>query len=215
MTAMTARREWFPTGNSVCADTLLATPAGRAHLDGIEPDTRTMNKTLPLSLLAMIFALAALPGVGRAAPGDGGYASLHVPDLAQAVDFFEHAMNCGLISQSAATDAVQVALLDCGHGNVVEVARAPASRALRAQWHAGATHEAIALVADDPLATAKWLRAEGIALVGQPVMIVHGADAGRILVTLRTPWGQPLRLVSSGVEYPLHGTMAATGLATE
>jgi catechol 2,3-dioxygenase-like lactoylglutathione lyase family enzyme len=174
-----------------------------------------VNKTLLLLLTATFFALAALPGVGRAAPADGDYIALHVPDLAKAVDFFNRTMDCDLISKSAASDATQVALLDCGHGAVVELSLGtdPQGQPVRSGGKPG--KEAVALVTDDPAAAAAWLRTRQVTVIGQPVTVAHGADAGRTVVRILTPWGQPLQLVSPRVDDPLHETAGNTRLAAE
>lgn len=169
-----------------------------------------MNKTLLLLLAATLFALAALPGTSRAASGDGDYTSLHVPDLPQAVDFFEHVMDCGLISASAPTDPAQTAVMDCGHGTVVEMIRARP-----AESRARTVRDAIALVTDDPKAAAAWLHARHVRLLGPPTTIARGADAGRTVVTVLAPWGQPLRLISPRAETPMDDATAGSRLAAE
>ena len=57
-----------------------------------------MNNLLRSLLFIVFFALAGLPSLGRAA--SGGYVSLHVPDLPQAIGFFHDVMNCDVIAQS-------------------------------------------------------------------------------------------------------------------
>lgn len=147
--------------------------------------TRSLTARLLLPLLATAFlALATLPAHATP-PGNNGYLAIQVTDLAGAVHFFRSKMNCAPVDASA--DTSQTALLDCGNGNIVSLTRGadPASDAL-----------AGTLVTDDARATATWLRTRHVRIVGGPRVVSEGPGLDQVMVTLVTPWGQPLRLVS-------------------
>lgn len=170
--------------------------------------TPIVNKTL-LAWLAMLFlAFAALPGVTRAGPAAGGYSRLGVPDVPQAVQFFHDVLNCEPIDTG---NAAPVALLDCGHGNIVELshALAPATGSM------ATAPAAIAFTIDDAAAAAAWLRNNHIALLGQPRTVAEGPDAGAVVVRFLTPWGQPLQLVSPASGDSLRAEGTATRLAVQ
>lgn len=147
--------------------------------------TRSVTARLLLPLLATAFlALTTLPA--RAAPpGNSGYLAMQVTDLPAAVHFFRNMLNCAPVDAGA--DTSQTALLDCGNGNIVSLTLG-----------ATAAPHALAgtLVIDDARATAMWLRTRHVRIVGGPSIVAEGPGLDRVSVTLVTPWGQPLRLVS-------------------
>lgn len=172
--------------------------------------TPIVNKTLLAWLTMLFLAFAALPGATRAGPAAGGYSRLGVPDVPQAVQFFHDVLNCEPIDTGNG-DAMPVALLDCGHGNIVELSAVPVPAAGNGA-HAPA---AIAFTTDNAAAAAAWLRSNHIALLGQPRTIAEGPDAGEVVVGFLTPWGQPLQLVSPATNDPLHAESTATRLAVQ
>lgn len=147
--------------------------------------TRSITARLLLPLLATAFlALTTLPA--RATPpGDGGYLALQVADLPGAMHFFHSMLNC--IPVDANADTSQTAILDCGNGNIVS---------LTLGTTAVAHTLAGTLVTDDAGATAAWLRSHHVRIIGGPSVVTEGPDTNEVAVTLLTPWGQPLRLVS-------------------
>jgi catechol 2,3-dioxygenase-like lactoylglutathione lyase family enzyme len=148
--------------------------------------TCVVNNLLRSFLLAVFLALTALPGLGRAAPGD--FVSLRVPDLPQAVGFFHDVMNCDVIAQSAAVNASPAAMLDCGDGITVELVRRTGMPA----------HESgVTFATDNAVAAAAWLRANHV-VVGQLVRTAEGVDDEKVTVDFVTPWGQPMQLISHG-----------------
>jgi catechol 2,3-dioxygenase-like lactoylglutathione lyase family enzyme len=159
-----------------------------------------VNNSLRSLLFAVFLTLAALPGLGRAAPGD--YISLHVPDLPQAVGFFHEVMNCDVIAESNAVSAAAAAMLDCGNGITVE---------LTGQSGRPTSEPGITFATDDAVAAAAWLRANHI-VVGQLVRTAEGVDNEKIVIDFVTPWGQPIQLVSHG---PSDGGSAGTRLAAQ
>lgn len=156
-----------------------------------------MKKNLLALLLLLISTTFAVPGVSRAASPSGDYIALGVPNLPQAARFFQQILNCEVLSGTAINDATAEALLDCGHGTIVDLARASA-----APTHAGrprllATHRSIALVTDNAATAARWLRAHSIRVLGPARHVMRGPEAGLTVVNFLAPWGQRLQLVSS------------------
>ncbi len=145
-----------------------------------------MNKLLRSLLATIFFALATLPGLARASSGD--YLSLQVPDLNQAVGFFQDVMNCSLLGENIRTGTnAPPAMLDCGDGSMVElVVRIGPS-------HPSST---VIFVTDDAVEAAAWLRASHVAIVGQPVRTAEDIRTDKVVVDFVAPWGQPMRLVS-------------------
>lgn len=147
-------------------------------------------KKILLHLLTAFFVVAtALPGVTRAENGDSGYVALQVPDLRQAVVFFNDVMNCRVISQDTGFPGRR-ALLDCGNQTTLELNRSDAAA------HPSDIPPNLRLDTDDAASVVAWLRAQRLQLAGPPRPVVNGPDAGRVAVTFLTPWGQPLQLIS-------------------
>lgn len=151
--------------------------------------TRSITARLLLPLLATAFlALTTLPACATP-PGNSGYLAMQVTNLPNAVHFFRNMLNCVPVDAGAETS--QTALLDCGNGNIVSLTlgTTPASHAL-----------AGTLATDDVRATATWLRAHHVRIVGGPSVVTEGPGLDQVMVTLVTPWGQPLRLVSHATD---------------
>ncbi len=168
-----------------------------------------MNKPLSSFLMFLCVALSDLPTAARAG---GGYLSLTVPDLPQAVGFFHEVLNCEPLSEGVSPGVTAVALLDCGDGSIVELS-AGTSRTNPPRRHAAAEP---ALATRDAVAAAAWLRASHVRVIGQPRRVAEGHGASRTVVRFVTPWGQPLQLVSDAAasEIPAHAT-AGAGLAAQ
>ena len=163
--------------------------------------TGSITARLLLPLLATAFLALALPAARAATPGNSGYVAMQVADLPGAVRFFRGMLNCAPVD--AAADASQAALLDCGNGNIVSLTLGTA----------GPSHApAGTLTADDARATAAWLRAHHVRVIGGPRVVAEGPGLDQVEVTLLTPWGQPLRLVSHAAgrtDPSLHGAQLA------
>jgi len=144
-----------------------------------------MTARLLLPLLAAAFLALTIPAAHAATPGNTGYMSMQVADLPGAVHFFRSMLNCAPVDADA--DTSQTAVLDCGNGNIVSLTRgaAPAVHTL-----------AGTLVTDDASAAATWLRNHHVRIIGGPRVVTAGPDTDEIAVTLMTPWGQSLRLLS-------------------
>jgi catechol 2,3-dioxygenase-like lactoylglutathione lyase family enzyme len=134
----------------------------------------------------LLLTLSALPAMAA-----DGYATLGVPDMQQALNFFRDAMSCNVLSSTATPTAR--ALLDCGDGGILEL------HSIDSRTSPAARTTPIAFVADDVNATARWLRHQHIELIGRPAPISAGPDRGKLALDLRTPWGQPLQLIEQRV----------------
>ena len=167
-----------------------------------------MNKLLFSSFLLLCLALTSLPCAARAG---GGYLALAVPDLPQAVSFFQQVLNCALLNEDAASGNAAVALLDCGDGSIVELS----TGASRPSAQRGQKPAAPALATRDAVAAAAWLRASHVRVIGQPQRIAEGRGASRTVVTFVTPWGQPLQLVSDTAAGAMAAHISAAGLAAQ
>jgi hypothetical protein len=160
-----------------------------------------------LPLLAAAFLALAAPPSHAAPAGDSRYITLQVPDLPRAARFFQAVMNCAPVDAGA--DATQSALLDCGNGSIVSLTRAAAPDNIVPRVPSAA------IVADDAVAAAAWLRANHVRIVGQPALVVEGPGMREVVVTFLTPWGQPLRLVSHAAGGPAQAMPVDARLAAQ
>lgn len=165
---------------------------------------RIMSKSF-LSLLAaamLAMAAAAMPSSGRAATlHDNDYVRISVPDLPQAVAFFRDILDCQLINPSApaANSAEKLRgsrLLSCDSGSIVELVdnhgRASPARASQSLNTSG---EPIRFISGNVANADRWLRNEGVRVVGTPQTLTSGPDAGQTVVNFVSPWGLRLQLV--------------------
>lgn len=152
-------------------------------------ELHTMKNSF-LTLLAMVL-LGTLAGVvspdSRATTfQDSDYASIEVPEMAQAVTFFADVLGCEPIGSRSETTFPRSMLLACGPGSVVELTTAPAGAGLAWRDHP------IQLRSDDPVATARSLRQKGVSTLGKPRRLASGQTE----VDLVAPWGMLVELVS-------------------
>ena len=180
------------------------------------PDTRSaagvMGKS-PLALLFLVFSLvASAPSGARAATLYGGdYARIGVPDLKQAVAFFQDVLDCRLIGPESATamvtsdDTPAFRLVSCDAGSVIELfddrGSAPSSAPRP-------TAQPLQFVSDDVLHAAQWLQRDGASIIGLPHRVTSGPMAGRMALDFVSPWGLRLQLVDSGTHSPAAGALA-------
>lgn len=169
-----------------------------------------MGKSL---LLFLAFSLAAVASAGaRAATLYGGdYARVGVPDLEQAVAFFQDVLDCRLIGPESAAaeatpgDASPSRLLSCDAGSVVElfdnhgVSSSPAS---------GRTDQPLQFVSDDVQHASAWLRHAGVGVSGAPHRLTSGPLAGRMALDFVSPWGLRLQLLGNDASAPAGGALA-------
>lgn len=153
-----------------------------------------MNTSLRLILAAFLLGMAAIigPTSARAATfQDRGYVLVEVPDISQAVAFFQGVLGCPLISPRLYTTDEHVgqsaaALLSCGSGSVVEL-----SLSARSQRHTSRRGAPLQLGSDDVTGATQWLRHRGVPISGAPQRLA----SGQLAVNFVTPWGQSLQLV--------------------
>jgi catechol 2,3-dioxygenase-like lactoylglutathione lyase family enzyme len=154
------------------------------------------------TLLLFVLALAAIasPGARAAALYGTGYARVGVPDMAQAVTFFQDVLDCRVIGSSFTKKPVTSRLLSCDTGSIVELfdngdASPEPGQPLR-------------FVSDDVRHGGKWLRRAGATVNGAPHRLTSGPLAGRMVLDFRSPWGMPLQLLESHANSPVDGVLA-------
>lgn len=173
-----------------------------------------MRKSL-LSLLLLMFGLVAMvPSSARAATLYGGdYVAIAVPDLAQAVAFFQDVLDCRLIgpvTNPPPHEPPKSRLLSCNAGSIVELfdertASSSAVRLLRAK--AG---QPLQFVTDDVVHAGEWLRHEHVSVHGAPHRLTSGSQAGRMVLDFKAPWGLRLQLLGNSSATSPEDDMLAT-----
>ncbi len=133
--------------------------------------------------LALLLA-GGMPAAALAqSDGDGDYTRIAAPDVARASAFLTGVMGCDALDVSA-----QRALLECGHGAIVEVVHGPAS---------GPRAPALRLRVENVDAALGWLRYRHVPVIGEHAADTVGVD-GLVRIDVQTPWGQTLELVGHG-----------------
>lgn len=171
-----------------------------------------MGKSLLTWLLFAFGVVAILPPGARAATLYGGdYARVSVPDLAQAVTFFQDVLDCRLIGpESTAAEATSASrLLSCNAGSIVELfdtAPSPASNG------AG---QPLQFVSDNVLHADEWLRHQGVSVSGAPHRLTSGPLAGHMVLNFVAPWGLRLQLLGNSAGGPADGTLATANASLD
>lgn len=163
-----------------------------------------------LSMLAggLLLAMASVSfGAYAASVHDSDYVTLGVPDLQQATTFFRNILDCEPVNPAAGSESSERAhtardalpasrLLLCDSGTVVELFDehgmhfpAPARHAMD---HG---NEPITFSANNVAHADRWLRREGVKVIGAPVMLTTGPHAGQTVVDFVAPWGLRMQLV--------------------
>lgn len=169
-----------------------------------------MRKSL-LSMLVLLLMASVPFGSHAASVHDNGYVSIGVPDLAQATAFFRNILDCEPIGLIAANESVESAhtvratrnappssrLLLCNSGTVVELFDNHGGSSPSPSRHsADHGNEPIPSFSTDDMADAdRWLRREGVKVIGPPVIVRAGPQAGQTVVNFMAPWGLRLQLV--------------------
>lgn len=174
-----------------------------------------MRKTF-LSMLAggLLLVLSGVPVSSHAeAAHDSGYASIGVPDLQQATNFFRNILDCEPVNPIALNESAGAAasrgaghamrhdlpqsrLLLCDAGTVVELFDDHAARSPSTARHAtDHGNRPVQFSTDDVAHASQWLRREGVTVIGAPVTVTSGPHAGQTVVNFVAPWGLPLQLV--------------------
>lgn len=156
-------------------------------------------------------------GVEGKLPGLRGaqHIGIAVPDLEQAVAFFERVIGARTLIRCGAVEAdgawmrgslgahedsrlAGLAVLRCGHGTNVELLeyRQPGGLGPVPDASANATSH-LALEVDDIDAAATFLRAQGLELLDGPNEVREGDFGGLRWLYFRSPWGLTLELVSA------------------
>lgn len=155
----------------------------------------SMNRILSLLLPAAFAVLVTwAPGAGAATLGDGDYARIGVPDLAQAATFFHDVLDCRPLGSAspAGTDASGSQLLSCGDGSMLELFAERGDAPARSM---PARTESLQFVSDDALHTGAWLRQRGVVVSRPPHRLTSGPWAGRMALDFIAPWGLRIRLL--------------------
>jgi catechol 2,3-dioxygenase-like lactoylglutathione lyase family enzyme len=174
-----------------------------------------MGKSL-FALLLFAFSLAAIaPSSARAATLYGGdYVSVGVPDLGQAVAFFQDVLDCRLIgpesvvAKASSDDVPASRLLSCDAGSVVELFDNRGVSPSPASGRADRPLRPLQFVSDDVQHASEWLRHTGVNVSGSPHRLTSGPLAGRMVLDFVSPWGLRLQLLGSDANAPASGTLA-------
>ncbi|KRE87222.1 glyoxalase [Rhodanobacter sp. Soil772] len=171
-----------------------------------------MGKSL-FALLLFAFNLAAIaPSSARAATlYGGGYVSVGVPDLEQAVAFFQDVLDCRLIgpesavAEASSDDVPASRLLSCDAGSVIELFD---NRGISPSPASGRAERPLQFVSDDVQHASEWLRHMGVNVSGSPHRLTSGPLAGRMVLDFVSPWGLRLQLLGSDASAPAGGSLA-------
>ena len=171
-----------------------------------------MGKSL-FALLLFAFCLAAIaPSSARAATlYGGGYVSVGVPDLGQAVAFFQDVLDCRLIgpesvmAKASSDDVPASRLLSCDAGSVVELFD---NRGVSPSPASGRAERPLQFVSDDVQHASEWLRHTGVNVSGSPYRLTSGPLAGRMVLDFVSPWGLRLQLLGNDANAPASGSLA-------
>lgn len=163
-----------------------------------------------LSMLAglLLLAIASVSFGGYAASvHDSDYVTLGVPDLQQATAFFRNILDCEPVNPVAGSESPESAhagrdvlpasrLLLCDSGTVVELFDDDAARSTSQPRHAtNRGNEPITFSADNVAHADRWLRREGVKVIGAPITVTVGPHAGQTVVNFVAPWGLRMQLV--------------------
>lgn len=166
---------------------------------------------------ACMFAAMAAPSTADPIPGMRGHdhTGVTVPDMAQAVEFFETILGCrkamsfgpfaddqgtfmtDLLGVDQKAVIEEITLMRCGFGSNIELFKytAPDQRDLEQKnSDIGAFH--IAFYVDDIDAAKAYLDEKGIATRFGPLKVDGGPAAGQAIVYFQAPWGLQFEAIS-------------------
>jgi catechol 2,3-dioxygenase-like lactoylglutathione lyase family enzyme len=159
----------------------------------------------------LLLVMASVPISGHAASvHDNDYVTIGVPDLQQATAFFRNILDCEPVNQVAGNESPESTrashatrdtlpasrLLLCDSGTVVELFDEHGVHSLSLARHAlDHGSEPITFSADNVAHADRWLRREGVQVIGAPITVTTGPHAGQTVVNFVTPWGLRLQLV--------------------
>ncbi len=176
-----------------------------------------MRKTIGSLILAGVLAAAAAPAGAAGVPGLRGsdHIGFTVPDLDQAVAFFQDVIGCEVFYPlgpfaSADNDWMKdhlnvhpratipkMRLVRCGSGANLEIFQytAPDQRQVQPRNSDHGGHH-IAFYTTDMEAAVSHLESQGVQVLGAPTTMTGGPSAGETWVYFLAPWGMQLELVS-------------------
>ncbi len=176
--------------------------------------TRTVRFTLIAALV-----MAASPGWGgdKTLPGVRGldHVGVTVPDIAQAVTFFQDVVGCSeifrfgpfmddkgtfmqdLVNVDPRAVIQQIVMLRCGQGSNIELFQysAPNQRTEEPRNSDHGGHH-LAFYVKDIQAAADKAKANGLKTFLGPFPIKEGPAAGQTILYVLSPWGMQLELIS-------------------
>jgi catechol 2,3-dioxygenase-like lactoylglutathione lyase family enzyme len=156
-----------------------------------------------LCLLVIALAAMASPGAGAVTLYGTGYARVGVPDMAQAVTFFQDVLDCRPIDTDVTRKSASSVLLSCDTGSIVELFDNRGVPAASAK-----PDQPLRFVADDLRHGGDWLRREGVTVNGSPHRLTSGPLAGRMVLDFLAPWGMPLQLLDNHADSAADGVLA-------
>lgn len=173
-----------------------------------------MFKRISLAAACLMVAGAAqADGIPSLRGGD--HIGFTVPDLDQAVTFFQDVIGCepfyplGPFADGEGTwmqdhlnvdpraEIPAMRLMRCGHGNNLEIFQYSApeqNKVVPKNSDIGGHH--IAFYVDDMTAAVDYLHGNNVKVLGDPTTMTGGPSAGETWVYFLTPWGMQLELVS-------------------
>lgn len=149
-----------------------------------------------ISTVLTVFGMATAQASSWA-DADSDYARIGVPDVVQAVAFFENVMGCAPLS--AETSNTSSALLECANDRVLELIHAPktdGTRAAPVRFRSANLASASAALHSHHLHT-----------------VDHASPRGVEAVEFATPWGQRIELV--GRSPAARSISTASGIASD
>jgi len=162
-------------------------------------------------------ALAGPPALAEGLPGMRGHdhTGVTVPDMAQAIGFFENILGCqkvmafGPFSDDKGTfmqDALavhpravitQIVQIRCGFGSNIELFsyQSPDQKVAQPKnSDIGGYH--IAIYVDDIKAADAYLKSKGVHTLFGPIPVAEGPAAGQTILYFLTPWGLQMEAIS-------------------
>lgn len=161
------------------------------------------SSLLSLLTIALLGVVAVtMPLNSRAATlNDNDYVRIGVPDLPQAVSFFQDVLGCQLVgpistASSTLKDMSESRLLACESGSIVELFdnhAAASPSPLRRATQSG--NESVQFISGNVANADQWLRRAGVRVVGSPQKLGSGPLVGMTVVNFISPWGLQMQLV--------------------
>lgn len=173
-------------------------------------------QTSAIALLNLFFFFSASEKTG--AQNNAGilgidHVGINVPDLNQAVAFFDTVLGFTPVTQigpipldagwkeanhiNQQTGAVTIKMINAGTGASIEVFSYADNKGSKVHPNSddiGASH--VAFYTSDINESVKYLKSKGVKILGEPFLTPSGDTAGESWVYFETPWGSKMELVS-------------------